>query len=79
MKTYNEQYFKTKNWLMILSERKKLRLRVIQIPSKLLNLMMDPKVPPQNRAFDFLEEINREELEIVSGYKKVYIIKLYFK
>ena len=40
--------------------------------------MMDPKVPPQNRAFDFLEEINREDLELVSGmeiYQKLDFLK----
>ena len=41
------------------------------VPSKLLELMMDPKVPPQNAHFDFLDEVNREEFEQVSGMNVV--------
>jgi len=38
------------------------------IPSKLLDIMIDENVPPQNKYYDFMEEIDRESLEeAVSG------------
>merc|ERR1712233_194563 len=45
----------------------RLKTDLALVPSKLLELMMDPKVPPQNAHFDFLDEVNREEFEQVSG------------
>ena len=41
------------------------------IPSKLLDIMIDENVPPQNKYYDFMEEIDRESLEeAVSGKLK---------
>ena len=39
------------------------------LPSKLLDLMIDDKVPPQNKQYDFLDAIDRENFreETVSG------------